>query len=273
MAGSHQKNSAVRGRPRKNEITKLKVMTWFGAVAMASGKTAAELEREFAGQGQVRRIKGREIRPKLWEKYRRGAVEPRMVPSKGKSVSIVQQVEQAYPGTSKWLTLPLWLVLDSEQRTMGELHNVLRGLEMRVRHLLLFPEAPHDGPFWEMSCRDAERLVETLYDFNSLDATTALAVLIRQAEICQDQLLHEEAYWALITSVEALECDPPLKAILPQLRLYLIRKFTGTPYTSDGKSWHRPFVDPNHRGMYQAMLDERRGRGQLELFEGTFNRP
>lgn len=269
MANHLEIKAKARGRPRKGEIAKLKVMTWFNAVALASGKTAAELEREFSGQGQVRRVKGREIRPKLWEKYRRGAAEPRITPSKGKTISIVQQVELAYPGTAKWLTLPLWKLLEAKRLTMDDLRNVLMGLENKVSSLLLFRKTPLGGFFWGQSCSDAVRLVETLYEIKSLDATIALAVLIRQAEICQDQLLHEEAYWALITIVEELECKLPLRMILPELRLHLIQKFTSIQYSSDGTSWHKRFIDLNHLGMYRIMLEERKSICQLDLFHYT----
>lgn len=55
------KKTTTRGRPRKSEITRFKVMAWFDAVSKASGKTAADLEREFA-PAQVSWARGMEMR-------------------------------------------------------------------------------------------------------------------------------------------------------------------------------------------------------------------
>ena len=132
------KKSVPRGRPRKSAIMKLKVMAWFNAVAQASGKTAAELEREFADPSHIRRSKdkNKEIRPGLWDKYRRGEVEPRALPSKGKSLSVVQAVEAKYPGTAKVLTLPLWRLLDfSQPVTMEELEAIQNALSTGIHRL------------------------------------------------------------------------------------------------------------------------------------------
>lgn len=133
------KKSASRGRPRKNEITKLKVMAWFNAVSQASGKTAAELEREFAAPDHIRRSKdkNKEIRPGLWDKYRRGEVEPRSSPSKGKIISVVEAVETQYPGTARLLILPLWKLLDFNQPvSIEELNAIQKSISPETQHLL-----------------------------------------------------------------------------------------------------------------------------------------
>lgn len=132
------KKISRKGRPRKDAITKLKVMAWFRAVAEASGKTSAQLEREFADPNHIRKSKDKnqEIRPGLWDKYRRGEVEPRARPINENRVSVVQAVEAKYPGTARVLTLPLWKLLDfSQSMTMEELDEIEKSLPPRVQHL------------------------------------------------------------------------------------------------------------------------------------------
>lgn len=132
------KKISRKGRPRKDAITKLKVMAWFRAVAEASGKTSAQLEREFANPDHIRRSKDKnqEIRPGLWDKYRRGEVEPRALPINGKPLSIVQAVEAKYPGTARVLTLPLWTLLDySKPVTIEELDTIQKTLSPEVQRL------------------------------------------------------------------------------------------------------------------------------------------
>lgn len=134
------KKISRKGRPRKNAITKLKVMTWFRAVAEASGKTSAQLEREFANPDHIWRSKdkNKEIRPGLWDKYRWGKVEPRALPTKEKPISLVQAVEAKYPGTARMLSLPLWTLLDySKPVTIEELDTLQKTFAPEVPRLHL----------------------------------------------------------------------------------------------------------------------------------------
>lgn len=257
------------GRPHKSAASAFRVMTWFNAVALASGLTACQLDMKYAEKHQVKRLRDGVQRPCIWDKYRHGTVGPSIKPRKGKSESIVQRVEQEYPGTARWLSLPLWFLLEAEQVTMHELYQIFSGLDATVNALLLYPTLPEEGLFWQKSVRDTESLVETLFKMNSLDATTALVGLIREAEICQDQNLHQEAYWAVISMLETMDCELPLKDVLPELRLYLIEKFKSIRYSLDGDEWLRNYVDPKQTGIYQAMLEERRFNTQLDLFKNT----
>lgn len=261
--------SKKSGRPRKGEASAYRIMTWFNAVSLASGLTACQLDMKYAEKHQVKRLRDGVQRPCIWDKYRRGTVGPSIKPRKGKSESIVQRVEREYPETARWLSLPLWRLLETEQITMPDLHQIFSGLDGTVRDLLLYPTPHKDGLFWQKSWHDIERLVESLFKLNSLDATTAMVGLIREAEICQDQFLHQEAYWALISMIETLDCEPALREVLPELRLYLIEKFTSVSYTDDGQNWYRNFIDPSHTGLYQAMLEERRHNTQMDFFKDT----
>lgn len=261
--------SKKSGRPRKGEASAYRIMTWFNAVSLTSGLTACQLDMKYAEKHQVKRLRDGVQRPCIWDKYRRGTVGPSIKPRKGKSESIVQRVELEYPGTARWLSLPLWRLLETEQITMQDLHQIFSGLDGNVRDLLLYPTSHKDGLFWQKSLRDTERFIETLFKLNSLDAATAIVGLIREAEICQDQLLHEEAYWALISILESLDCEPALRGVLPDLRLYLIEKFTSVSYSVDGSNWYLNFVDPRHTGMYQAMLEERKHNTQMDFFKDS----
>lgn len=191
-------------------------MTWFNAVSIASGLTSRQLDVKYAGEGQVKQSKGKVQRPCIWDKYRRGTVGPSIKPNRDKTQSIVQRVEAEYPGTARWLALPLWDLLEADQVSMDDVYWVFDNLDEAVEELLVYePQRQHDGVFWQKSLRNTEHLVSSLFSLNSLDAATALLGLIKEAEICQDQFLHQECYWALITLLETMQCEPPLKTILP----------------------------------------------------------
>lgn len=196
------KKTTTRGRPRKSEITRFKVMAWFDAVAEASGKTAADLEREFAPAAHVRWVNGMEIRPKLWEKYRRGEVEPRSIPSKGRKTSIVQEVESRYPGTAKWLSLPLWKLADFNQPvTMDELRAVYQGMPLEIRGLIIKDDVLEGEIFWRKQT-DEDELLGQLAAIGGLDVATAILALVREAQVCQQEIKFHPRVNALFAELE-----------------------------------------------------------------------
>lgn len=196
------KKTTSRGRPRKSEITRFKVMAWFDAVAEASGKTAADLEREFAPAAHIRWELGMEIRPKLWEKYRRGEVEPRSIPSKGRKTSIVQEVESRYPGTAKWLSLPLWKLADFNQTvTMDELRAVYQGMPLKIRGLIIKDDVLEGEIFWRKQT-DEDELLRRLAAAGGLDGVTAILALVREAHVCQQETEFHSRVDALLAELE-----------------------------------------------------------------------
>lgn len=225
------KNTA-KGRPRKSEITRFKVMAWFNAVTEASSKTAAELEREFAQVEHVRWVNGVEIRPKLWEKYRRGEVEPRSGYSPQGMPNLVERVEQRYPGTAKWLSSPLWHLADKAPMAMDDIHKIYEGLPYLFRSI--FIAAPHEASevFWRRPV-DPQHVCEILLRQGGFDALTTILAMIKEAEITQDQYQHSEAREAAQKCIAGMNHDQILDAeLLGELRRYLERCWGRAKYFS-----------------------------------------
>lgn len=183
------KKLSSKGRPRKSEITRFKVMAWFNAVAEASGKTAAELEREFAPAEHVRWVNGMEIRPRLWEKYRRGEVEPRSGCNLKGALNLVERVEQRYPGTAMWLSSPLWRLADKAPMEMSDIRSIYEGLPYLLRSI--FIAAPHEASevFWRRPV-DPQHACEILLRQGGLDALIVALALVKESEITQYQDQH-----------------------------------------------------------------------------------
>lgn len=145
---SVQKRSV--GRPKTNKaLQKLRVQTWFNAVAEASGKTAYELEKEFA-PSTVDRENFNKQRARLWEKYRLGKTMPTIKEKKGGRKGIAQLVEEKYPGTLKILDDPIWKLMDPEEIiTMEYLRSTYESLPMAARHLFIKDNIKPDSTFWK----------------------------------------------------------------------------------------------------------------------------
>jgi hypothetical protein len=114
MTASLSKKKRSAGRPKENKlIRELKVKTWFAAVAEASGKTAYELEKEFAPSYVDREEFGKH-RARLWDKYRLGKTVPTIKETRGGRRPIALMVEEKYPGTIKWLQSNIWILADPQ---------------------------------------------------------------------------------------------------------------------------------------------------------------
>lgn len=190
MSVSQLPKKRSAGRPKENKlIRELKVKTWFNAVSEASGKTAYELEREFA-PSYVDRNNFDKQRARLWEKYRLGQTMPTMKVIEGGRRPVALLVEEKYPGTLKWLTHPIWRVLDLDvEVTMMDLRDIYESLPAELSGLVL--EKKRTRLFWRKSMDSSISIISMVCDQNSIEAATALACLWRESLIAQHRALYE----------------------------------------------------------------------------------
>lgn len=124
-----------RGHPPKSEVDKIRAVIWFAAVKNTSGLgNPYQLEKHFCG-GFPRGLDGQYLRSCKWNPYASGQTCP--------SPSTVKQVEQTFPGTARWLTLPLWRVIadpplegDALLRSITDVRPTLRKRLVEGRRLL-----------------------------------------------------------------------------------------------------------------------------------------
>lgn len=174
------------GRPKKNKaLQQLRVQTWFNAVAEASGKTAYELEKEFA-PSTVDRENFNKQRARLWEKYRLGKTMPTIKEKKGGRKGIAQLVEDKYPGTLRILQDSMWSLADSNvQITMDDLKIEYMSLDDEVRLLLIEDEEIINKRFWRKPHDNFGVLLHKLVEPLSESSFKGLLCLLREALICQ----------------------------------------------------------------------------------------
>lgn len=170
-----------------SEIRKMRVQTWFRAVSSESGLTPRELERKFTESESEKKVK----RSCVWDKYRRGEVVPRSGRRPDGGLNLVDRVEAAYPGTAKWLTLPLWRLLDRAPMEMSEIRRYLERLPNLMRQIFISGQAEPSGVFWRRYT-DYEDACDLLLRFGSLDGLNAVLALVKEAEVIQDQYQHQD---------------------------------------------------------------------------------
>lgn len=192
------------GRPKENKlIRELKVKTWFAAVAKASGKTAYELEKEFAPSYVDREEFGKH-RARLWDKYRLGKTMPTMTKTERGRRPIALHVEEKYPGTMKWLQSPIWGLLDMDTEvSMSNLRSIYESLHPRIAELIIDKKK---GPlFWRKHESDPDKLILELHQTGSIDGLIALVCLWRESILCQHYSLHIAILKQLKTSAAGFQ--------------------------------------------------------------------
>lgn len=177
------------GRPKENKlIRELKVKTWFAAVAKASGKTAYELEKEFAPSYVDREEFGKH-RARLWDKYRLGKTMPTMRKTESGRRPVALLVEEVYPGTIVWLESPIWKLLDlGVEISMNDLRSIYESLDSTVAGLII--DEKKGQLFWRKQGLDPQEVITELYQLTAMDGLIALVCLWRESIICQQPKIY-----------------------------------------------------------------------------------
>jgi hypothetical protein len=206
------------GRPKENKlIRELKVKTWFAAVAEASGKTAYELEKEFAPSYVDREEFGKH-RARLWDKYRLGKSMPTFKEKQGGRRPIALLVEDSYPGTLQWLISPMWQVLDLEiEITMMDLRVIYESLPAELSGFII--EENRTGKFWRKGMDSSIPLISMLTDQESIEAATAVVCLWRESLISQQKNLYD----AIFLTIKQWLNSKPIRAHLQSIALVIMK--------------------------------------------------
>jgi hypothetical protein len=200
MSPLRTKKKRSPGRPKENKlIRELKVKTWFAAVAKASGKTAYELEKEFAPSYVDREEFGKR-RARLWDKYRLGKTMPTMTKTESGRRPVALLVEEAYPGTLQWLESPIWMLLDLDiDLNMNDLRSIYESLDPMVAELII--EDKKGQLFWRKYDSDPDQLVAKLHHAGTMDGLIAIVCLWRESILCQQFPLHNAIQKHFKTSI------------------------------------------------------------------------
>lgn len=217
MTASLSKKKRSAGRPKENKlIRELKVKTWFQAVAKVSGKTAYELEKEFAPSYVDREGFGKR-RARLWEKYRLGKTMPTVTKTEGGRRPIALLVEEKYPGTLKWLECPIWKLLDLDiEVSMKDLRLIYESLAPEIASLLI--DTRKGQLFWRKHESHPDELITVLHQKGTVDGLIAIVCLWRESILCQQSPLYKAVFGHFKTSVAGF----PEAIVKVLLKLYCV---------------------------------------------------
>lgn len=211
------------------EIRAMRVRAWVQAVKQASGLSLAELEDEFSQRWAQR---SPSLRSCIWEKYQRGEVVPRAGLRTKEGLSLVERVEERYPGTARWLSLPLWRLADKAPMDMKEIRAIYEGLPKLLRSIFIAGPDKASEIFWRRPV-DHEHVCDIVLRIGDLDALVVALALVREAEITQNQDQHEVGVETVKKCLYLLQYDPVLgKKLVDELREYLGVRWENAKYFS-----------------------------------------
>jgi hypothetical protein len=204
------------------EIRKMRVQAWYRAVALASGLTPRELERKFSESESDRKVK----RSCVWDKYRRGEVVPRSGPRPDGGLNLVDRVEADYLGTAKWLTLPLWRLLDKAPMEMSEIRRCYESLPQPMRAIFIQPNATESSVFWRRDI-DCRKVCDLLLRFADPDGLAVVLTMGREAEVIQSRRQHDIVLESTEGYIRRLEGRPVIGGAMQAIEAYV-------------RKWYRP---------------------------------
>jgi hypothetical protein len=207
-------------------IRSMRVRTWFQAVSMASGKTPAQLEREFSEREDPIKTTPRSC---IWEKYRRGEVVPRLGVRENSRSNLAERVEVRYPQTKKWLTSPLWRAADKAPMSIRDIRAAYESLAPDIASLFVADDVGATEVFWRRPL-NAEAVCGLLGRSSRVDAIAALALMVKEAEMAQNQPQHRIAVSAATQRMSQLGGVPALGEVLPELFRYVTDRWKSVRY-------------------------------------------
>lgn len=202
-----------RGRPSAKHLPNFRTRSWFNAVSQASGLSAPQLDLKYFNCNP---------RPCLWEKYRDGKVTPSATYNSFKNKSIIDRVESDYPGTKKWITLPLWNLLDKNAWTTAELQEALLGTNLEICQLLI--ENSSVDAKWILRSgisKNSNKYIEKLLNIGNADALTAIYIIYIFAENGQNHTLGYEVILAFSQMLDNLKDGEPIYALKDEIRNFV----------------------------------------------------
>lgn len=215
--------------PREDPIIRsMRVRAWVRAVKLASGLSLAELENTFS-QHWMEQISP--ARSCIWDKYQRGKVVPRIGHKTKQGLSLVERVEEKYPGTAKWLSYPFWRLADKSPMQMTEIREIYEGLPKLLRSIFIAGRYEASEIFWRRPVED-EHVHEILLRLDdNIDALQTALAMVKEAEITQNQDQHFSGINTVKRCLDRLQHDPVLgDGLLVELGKYLERHWKGVVY-------------------------------------------
>lgn len=191
---------------------------WYEAVRERCGVETAYAFEKLFWPNSFRRSGGETQRPCKADRYKRGLRRP--------DRKSALDVERRYPGTLKWLELPLWLVMDDRRWTQRELERIITNerpdLIRRLR-----PNGNSESPYL--------LTLDSLWREGNVRALTVLLALLRYAKLRGLEHVHANAAFVAKQVFFCIATRPPFYSVRREMFEYLNPRFFSDTYSFETK--------------------------------------
>lgn len=216
--------SKVVYAPYKEDVAirRMRIRAWYQAVVEASALGSRELERLFCEDPL-----SAANRSCIWEKYRRGEILPRSGNRTGGRPNVVERVERRYPGTARWLAMPLWRLADHAPMGMHELRAFYNSLQKPIRDIFIAPDVLPSDVFWRRGVSFLDSCL-ILKRFENLEGFSAVLAIIKEMEVRQFPQTYDDCCEIALSYVERVLYKKAHAETAVALMTYLERRFQKT---------------------------------------------
>jgi len=188
---------------------------WFHAVRLRSGLPSPYAIEMALEPGRFRDVADGVRRTSTWDGYAKGTRVPRRLPGRRYAVELA---EAAYPGTASYFDSPVWRVVKRELRDIGEVNDLICGLQAEVRDILVQEIVRWERPERVFVDFDDDA-VARLAAIGTFDALAAALLLVTKSELIGFPPLREAALDCYFRMQPALAALPELEPFAEELFL------------------------------------------------------
>lgn len=267
-----------RGRPKKSMADKLSTLVWAEAIKIQSKEmTPYMIEVTFMPEECVPKRNGRVVRPSLMDRYVRGELSPKNDGSRCGGAKLVARIDSTFPGTAKWLYLPLWELMQSKAYSLEEMHQIMARVEAPF-YYKFFSRADCPERVYVRSFGGDIKEIRKVSRYNTLDAFAFLLGLAREAEHTLDVRVHFNACKGMREMFPVIARMPEIKPVAGRLFDYLEEAYFGVIYSiPDGgeivfrQSWRELY--PDLAGQYPRSTESSSSKGCRRLLQPIRRKP
>lgn len=213
----------------KSSPPKFQAMAWAQAVRLVSDMSDTAIEKNFMSPGCCKVLDGRLKTPGLFTKYADGKSAPTHARSVCGGEVFVRRLEKEFPGTSQWLRLHLWKIIDGSIKDLSQIWSIMIGSNIDNLNDFFCKSINNRRVRTGVVTRDKLLVVEK--SANEIEILTFLLCLLKEAEIRLDVRVHRMTVTRIISIMPRLNAHPVIKGFAGILFDYLEINFFRVIYS------------------------------------------
>lgn len=181
-----------------------------------------------------------------WYRYRDGQSLPGRGTYKESDTDLVLAVGKRYPTVPGWLTKPLFVLADTRELTIPQIHALMLELATPVQELLI---TNWGNDMFSRKFGSPELVVDDLLSLGTLEALAGTISLIREAHLYQYVGAYKIFYEGMLSLLHCLDKETVTAPFAQEFSMYVTQVFKHMWVLIPGLYYEHPSkVHPMYRG-------------------------